>query len=202
MLALRCVYVHVPKAAGVSVARSLFGSHGAGHLTIRDLRRLFVDVLKVQDFDRYFKFTVVRNPWSRTYSAYAFLKQGGVNAVDRVRASKSVDLYRDFNDFVRGWLTSDHVNDDLHLHFRPQKAFLTDLADDIAVDYIGRIETLQHDYAVIARRLGVQSPLRHENRSVHDDYRRYYDDETAGIVGRVYRDDVEAFSYRFEPVDA
>ena len=60
----RCIFVHIPKAAGMSVCRSLFGNLAGGHATLADYQIIFARA----EFERYFKFTFVRNPWDRFVS--------------------------------------------------------------------------------------------------------------------------------------
>ena len=55
---LQCIFVHIPKCAGVSIASSLFGNLGGGHATLSEYRLVF----DCREFNRYFKFAVVRNP--------------------------------------------------------------------------------------------------------------------------------------------
>ncbi|MFP4354891.1 MAG: sulfotransferase family 2 domain-containing protein [Phycisphaerae bacterium] len=69
----RCIFVHIPKAAGVSVCQTLFGNLAGGHDTIEKYQKVF----SWSDYKRYFKFTFVRNPWDRLASAYRFLRKGG-----------------------------------------------------------------------------------------------------------------------------
>ena len=65
------------------------------------------------------------------------------------------------------------------------------------MDFVGRFETLEQDYAAVAARLGVQPDLPHANRTVHEDYRTYYTPETAEIVRQRFSRDVETFGYEF-----
>ncbi len=78
MYARGCIFIHIPKCAGVSVCQSLFGNLGPGHLTLRQHQ----EVLDSRTFDSMFKFSFVRNPWDRLVSAFYFLKQGGYNEAD------------------------------------------------------------------------------------------------------------------------
>ena len=75
----RCIFVHIPKAAGMSICRSLFGNLAGGHATLSDYQIIFPRL----EFESYFKFTFVRNPWDRVFSAYNFLKKGGATEFDR-----------------------------------------------------------------------------------------------------------------------
>ena len=75
----QCIFVHIPKTAGMSICQSLFGNLAGGHATLADYQIIFAK----HEFDNYFKFSFVRNPWDRVYSAYNFLKKGGATDFDR-----------------------------------------------------------------------------------------------------------------------
>ena len=54
----KIIFIHIPKTAGVSIIKSLFNDKvkTGGHRNYIYLSKLF------QDFNDYFKFTIVRNP--------------------------------------------------------------------------------------------------------------------------------------------
>jgi hypothetical protein len=191
----RCLYVHVPKCAGMAVLKSLFGDTNGGHATVLDYMLIFSE----REYGDYFKFAFVRNPWDRLVSAYHFLQQGGMNEADRRWASKNLSRYSSFDEFVRDWVNQDNV--DSYTHFRPQWQFLcrpgTGRPD---VDFIGYYERLSRDFHLVCNRLGIDATLMEENRTSHRDrdYKNYYDDVTRAIVGDVYREDLRIFGYDFE----
>lgn len=188
---LGCIFVHIPKCAGIAVARSLFGNLGGGHETIAHYRLVF----GVREFDRYFKFCFVRNPWDRLVSAYEFLRRGGINDTDRAWAQEHLADYDDFGAFVRGWLTPESTGS--YHHFRPQHHFLVDDDGELPFNFVGSFETLAEDYRSVADRLGSSAPLAEENRGAPRDYRESYDEETISIVARVYADDIALLGYEF-----
>lgn len=189
----RCIFVHIPKCAGISVCQSLFGNIAGGHDSIRSYQLMF----SPHEFSEYFKFAFVRNPWDRLVSAYLYLKEGGRVESDRAVAAKSVKPFKDFEDFVRRGITQKPIRK--VFHFRPQVQFICLLRNRPALDFIGRFETLNEDFAYITRRLNVQATLQQLNRtaSKQRDYREYYTEETARIVGEVYADDVKVLGYSF-----
>lgn len=186
----RCIFVHIPKAAGVSVSRKLFGCLGGGHAPLAD----YAGVFSPHEFNTYFKFTIVRNPWDRLLSAFVFLKKGGFNQEDARWSSKHLSSYSDFNTFVKGWVNRKSVW--TKQHFYPQSYFV-ELNGKINVDYVGRFENINEDFAVVARRLGIEGELDHLNGTGKKNYRDYYDKESGEIVADVYRDDIALFDYRF-----
>lgn len=201
----KSIFVHIPKAAGISIVRSLFpetaGSDylGPGHATMTDYR-LWLRPSELADF---FKFTFVRNPWDRAYSAYRFLKKGGINSRDRAWARANLAAYPDFDSFVKGWMRPKGVLD--ALHFRPQYLFLTlPFSQKPRMDFVGYFENLEEDYRhVRSRVLGDDSEagLIHANSSgagASPSYRAVYSDEARRIVAEVYRKDIELFGYTFD----
>ena len=74
-----CIFIHIPKCAGVSVSKALFGNLAGGHSRVVDYQLVF----NSNEYSNYFKFTFVRNPWDRLVSAFFFLKKGGFNDADK-----------------------------------------------------------------------------------------------------------------------
>jgi chondroitin 4-sulfotransferase 11 len=185
---LRCIFFHIPKTAGLALCDAWFGNRAAGHINVETARAVFGE----WRFRSYFKFCVVRNPWDRLVSAYHYLRQGHPNSpiVGLIQESGS------FTDFVKGPLSLPIVQSELHV--KPQHVFVVDEHKRLRVDYVGRYERLQHDFNVIARRLGVAATLGKRNRSPHSDYRDYYDRESRRIVSELYRRDIELFGYDFD----
>lgn len=191
----RCIFVHVPKCAGTSLCRQLFGSQGPGHIRIKD----YQVALSVREFSHFFKFTIVRNPWDRLVSAFHYLKAGGMNRMDREWALSNISRFQDFDEFVREWVNSDNVNDGSYFHFRPQVSFVRLTSGVIPLDFIGRTESLDDDLAEICSHLHMpQVKLRKHNASQHEPYQKLYVQDTRAIVERVYAEDIKTFDYKFD----
>jgi len=191
----RCIFVQIPKVAGVSISNSLFGYHTGGHVTIPEYQLVF----NRKEFDSFFKFTFVRNPWDRLLSAFLYLKNGGRNKGDYQWAEKYLLAYNSFNDFVMEWVNERNITKGIH--FKPQYRFLTtpnNLKPE--VDFIGFFENIVDDYQYIRNVLRFGEELKYENKTKGktNDYRLYYNDKTIEIVSKVYRDDIELFGYDFE----
>lgn len=190
----RCLFVHVPKAAGVAVVECLFGHRGGGHTTYREYERLFERAYRVRDFGQYYSFAFVRNPWDRLHSAYEFLRGGGMLPADAEFARRVLLPYPDFRTFVQGWVTPESVRS--WLHFVPQVEFLKNEHGAIPLSFIGRYERLHEDYEHVRTRLGFGGPLAERNRTANrTPWRDAYDAETAAIVGRAYAEDIERLGY-------
>ena len=58
-----------------------------------------------------------------------------------------------------------------------------------------------YSYPWIGSRLGVTVKAAHRNRSSRGDYRRYYSDDTAALVARIYAADIVLTGARFDDGD-
>jgi chondroitin 4-sulfotransferase 11 len=193
----RCIFVHVPKAAGISVAMALFGNLAGGHAGARDYRKVFG-----RDFWRYFKFTFVRNPYTRLVSAYEFLRGGGhpAWATNQRFRDQVLSEYVDFADFVLGWLKPRTRWPEPH--FRPQCEFL-ELGGRLVMDFVGRVERIEEDFATVYDRLGFQTrklPRLNETHYGHAALGEYYtSDAVERCVQDFYARDFELFGYSVRP---
>ncbi|MFT4047460.1 MAG: sulfotransferase family 2 domain-containing protein [Solimonas sp.] len=194
----QAIFIHIPKCAGNSVKRVIYGKERFAHRDVRDLQRMF----SPQDFSRYLKFTVVRNPWDRVVSAWHYLRSQDCPPGDQQWAAQHLSPYADFGDFVRNGLWRPEIR--AKHHFRPQVSYLRlPGQNELLVDHICRVETLQQDLDKVLVALGLpKAPLNRDNASIHHDYRAYYDEQTRAIVAEHYREDIAAFGYGFEPREA
>ncbi len=189
----QCIFIHIPKCAGQSVRATLFGNLQPGHINVYTYQQIYPKRI----FDRYYKFTFVRNPWDRLVSAYFFMKAGGAHQKDRDWSQKHLSPYPDFASFVREGLRNENI---LHWpHFRPQVEFLKGQQGRIEIDFIGRFENIQEDFQKVASHLGISRELLYINKAKkkRDPYQTYYTAELRYIAGDVYREDITTFDYQF-----
>lgn len=165
-----------------------------GTLTYAQQQHLPAAVLKgvvsPEEWDGYFKFAFVRNPWDMLVSGYQY-QQTVLTPEQRALNPDVAELLarsRDFSDVVRYYpmIRSDMTS------------FITDDQGRVAVDFVGRFERLEEDFAYICDRIGIDRPLSHENRSERAaSYRDYYTPETRAIVAKHFARDIERFGYEF-----
>lgn len=189
---LKAIFVHVPKCAGVSIAKSIFGNLAGGHATLDE----YVNIFEPKCIVNYFKFTIVRNPWDRLVSAFHFLKKGGFNEEDKDWARSELEQFNNFDEFVKGWLNKENIWK--WPHFRPQYHYIIEKKEKVQMDFVGFLENIDEDFQYITRRLGVDSPLENANKGKHDDYRSYYNEVTMRIVSEVYDTDIKLLGYNFD----
>jgi len=190
----RCIFVHIPKCAGLSVSHSLFGCQAGNHLTVSEYRKAF----SRSEFASYFKFTFVRNPWDRLVSIYYYLKDGGRGAGDQRWAERLLGPYDSFEAFVMNFITEENIQDAFHL--RPQYQFLCQTKRSRPeVDFVGRFERLEQDFALVCAALSIDRPLQSRNRgrSRPAGYRSAYTPPMVDAVATAYARDIELFGYDF-----
>lgn len=189
---LKCIYVHIPKAAGVSINKALFGNYGGGHKTVHAYKRIFGPAL----FKQYYKFTFVRNPYSRLVSAYSFLKNGGFNKSDAAWAAENISEYHTFDEFVDKWLNEENIWS--YIHFKPQYSFVCDIDLKPEVDFIGKVETIDKDFNIACKALGVENNLSVYNKRNADNshWKDYYSNYSFEKVADVYHHDFKIFNYQ------
>ncbi|PWN07791.1 sulfotransferase family 2 domain-containing protein [Rhodohalobacter mucosus] len=188
---LHSIFIHIPKNAGVSINMSLFGNKGGGHLTAVQYKKIFGPIT----FHKYFKFTFVRNPYSRLLSAYLFLKKGGMNRKNELWADQNLSGYNSFDAFVKEWVNKENIK--TYYHFLPQCHFICDNNLSPQVDFIGRLENIERDYNYICRTLGVSKSLMTMNRTSSENlsWANYYDADTKEIVYKAYKEDFDVLKY-------
>lgn len=178
------IFVHVPKAAGVSVARALYGNLGMGHMTLSEYRSAF----RPGVFASMFKFAFVRNPFDRIHSAYHFIRKGGMSAEDAAFNDRVMRRYPTFERFVLDGLDEARG----YWHFLPQTHFLGD-----GLDFIGRFERIEEDFELAKARIKTSVTLPHMNRTEKGDYRTAYTPEMIDRIRERYADDLSSFGYGF-----
>lgn len=207
----RFILVHIPRTGGTLVEAgishlgiALQGKRNHGslyfkHAAARDIKRMMGD-----QYDVYFKFSIVRNPWDWVVSNYAYNR--GLHrcyvAGTRYESMRTPgdapvripDWAKDlsFDRWLDWWLTELNPS---------QQALLTDGADNLLVDEVCRFERLRQDVGEICRRLNVEFiPRAADTRGQREraDYRDYYTAATRARVATHFQPDIERFRYSFD----
>ena len=240
----KCLFVHIPKAAGQSV-ESVFvqrsgltwetrstlllkpnhnsdkGPPRLAHLMASEYVGL--GYMSPDEFAQYFKFSFVRNPWSRLVSEYNYRRMQGVEQYQQ-------EFKRFlFEEFPKACADDYATSQDYYRHVIPQWKFLYDENGKCLVDFIGKFESLQQDFDQVCQQLSIpQTMLPHKNitairgdglsalkqklikyifhtlsinhqgSSVKPHYSTYYDNESQAFVADYYHKDIELFNYQFE----
>ncbi|MGI0015552.1 MAG: sulfotransferase family 2 domain-containing protein [Nitrososphaera sp.] len=132
----------------------------------------------------YFRFAFVRNPWDRVVSCYE----------EKVIGRK---LFPDcwgenFKFFVKYICRQDLRVADRHIRLQSSLFPLRD------VNFIGRFESFTEDFSYVCKKLNFPYEDHiHLNRSKHEPFHTYYDEEDVALINQAYAIDVKNFGYKF-----
>jgi len=162
------VFIHIPRTGGTSIEQSFDSER---------IPNQHMQVKHIPDkFPDYFKFAFVRNPWERMVSYYF---------MDRYSNGIS------FLEFVK----LIPIRSKLEYRMLP---YIINSAGKIAVDFLGRYETIQEDFDEVCDKMGVcRSDLSNYNKTNHGAYTEYYDEESYELVSNMFADDISEFDYKF-----
>lgn len=207
------IFFHVAKVAGTSIRHALepytsepshfrikrpvkeingrlnplyeMWSSALTHATVKQTQQALPD-----EFERFFSFAFVRNPWDWQVSMYHFLLQETDNP--RYTTVKQLGGFKQYLE----WLVNEE-NPYPKGATKLQKSMLVDDKGRIVVDRIGRYENLAEDFQTITASIGLDTKLPIMNTSSHRNYRDYYDTYTQQLVAKHFAEDIDAFEYTF-----
>jgi predicted O-methyltransferase YrrM len=180
-----CLFIHIPKAAGTSVAHALYGRQ-IGHIPLREWESWYPRSIRRLEI-----FTIVREPVERFLSAFWFLKRGGMNAGDKAFADEYLAGYDDAERFVKALVDPGLQTMILKgMHFRPQHEFIEAESKGIRVGMIIPIERLDEGMARLEKRAGRAIAMPHLNRTERDRGEEL-SAEAKEILKLLYRKDAE-----------
>ncbi len=205
----KLLYVAVPKAASRSLLHFLMGEQARGEIGPAIIYKKSTDALfrSHPEARDYFKFTVVRNPWSRVVSVYnqKIRSDDPLMAVRLMNGRNGLFPNMSFDEFVE-WLCSEEGADEkADRHWLSQHKLLGMAGPEpVRYDFIGNLERLSVDLDTLSAKLGVPlSGVGHLLRSgATERYRTAYTDRTAELVAQRYARDIELFGYRFDGAES
>ena len=185
------VFIKVFKTGSRTVTRSLLrNDSGVKHLTriqngeqTRHVESSWIKEnifpKKGLDWDEYFKFGFVRNPWDRELSNY-FFNGGKLKPPEDVSFKEFLNVHL----FKGGQINITNI---------PQCDYLID------VNYVARFENYIEEVKYLFNRIDVPmpQPLMHINKTEHKPYWEYYDDADIIKVEEWYKKDIEMYNYEF-----
>ncbi len=150
---------------------------------------------RVPEFESYWKFGFVRNPWDRLVSCWKQkIQPEGVAPSLATHAGFEAGMR--FSDFVD--VVSQIPDCEANGHFRSQHKFLEDENGDLLVDFVGRLERLDEDFLHVCRRIGAPgTSLPHLLKSDRRAYQLYFNASGRRFVELRYARDIELFGYTF-----
>lgn len=149
------------------------------------------DILKWHpETEGYFKFMFVRNPYDRFISSWFNFTDPGAG---HGAWNGGLADFGTLDNFVRNFNQSKWKT---WVHFRPQSWYCSYGDKDNILDFVGRQENFDHDFAILCEKL--QMPYRTLGRSRvshHSTYQNHLNDELKLILFEIYKKDFELFGY-------
>jgi len=174
------IFVHIPRTGGTSIECNISEKIEIKKLwTLKHLTAKGIfDKIGKNKWDKYFKFTFVRNPWDRVISLY---HQPAFNKINHI-SSKSLKYFLE--------------------HYKParwEQLRFSDYLNHDKMDFIGRFENRANDLSFIAKKIGIDFDINLNRRKTnHNHYSTYYDEETKNIVYEMFKDDILTYNYTFD----
>jgi hypothetical protein len=207
----RCIFIHIPKCGGTSIENVIwprpedlteanlwwgfvskyhnkYQTGGLQHLLARQVR----SEVGLEIFNSFYKFTIVRNPWDRIVSQFAYM-QTRPDLMDFIGMQPDTEF--------KAYLGL--IQKKQHVQWMPQTDFILDQDGTLLVDKIGRLESIEKDSNEVFDILGVcreQDKNFHANRSERKSIDHYYDQESAEMVGEIYSSDISYLNYGFDSI--
>lgn len=187
------LFIHVPKCAGISIARQLYGRRIA-HRPISFY--INSDPTWLQTIT---SFAIIRNPYDRLVSAYEYSRQNGTDSATVDPAFyRQVQKYPNFERFVLEYLAPrTHAINILDPVIRPQAFYICDDGGNPVVSKLFLFNELS-DVVPFCQRFGISFRADiHSNRTpLRFEFERYYDNlQVCKVVERIYKRDFHIYNF-------
>lgn len=177
------VFIHINKTGGTAIERAL-GIPLKNHDTALERRAFLGERL----WARRFKFAVVRNPYTRIASQFAYVQRGVDFPAEEAPERFEAFLEKIYARYQVGRCDRNELD---------QLNWIADEQGQIIIDKICRYESLTDDMADVSARLGRPITLQKVNvTAMKLDYDRIYTARSRAIVNEMHRRDFPALRYQ------
>jgi hypothetical protein len=192
----KTMFFHIAKTAGSKV-HSVLRENGYDDGILSRKKLLFDEKLEyftkvVDEWDKYYKFTFIRNKYSLLTSLWnydqTYLRNGDATMQ---RAS------RDFGVFIREVVVP---SEDVYSNWIDQH-YITHLGDDCIFDFIGRQENFTDDMKTSMNAIGIHeydshSRVNKTRYKLMKHFTEYYDEELKALVDKKFSLEMEKFKFK------
>jgi len=161
-----------------------------------ELEKNFTEYLN----DDYFKFTFVRNPYTRILSCYLDKIVGRSKIVFLPKIGFDPNAELSFKEFLLAVKKQSYA--EMDSHWTPQSVLLA--ADSISLDFIGRQENFDNDLQKALAIINKTKSNTIENEALHavganKKLQEYITDDIANLIQEIYTDDFLLYGYSTDP---
>lgn len=196
----KSIFVHIPKTGGTSIEYSMgipmlsekhFRSHrlqtidnvkyALQHLPVKILKK---DKVMSRHWDNFFKFSIVRNPYTRALSEFFWVKG---------KTKKGLEFnHNEFTNFLKTFYRERNKD-----HTLTQCDYLLDEDGKIGVDYVGRFEELRKSWNHINEIVKFQRPLTLKHKSSNKNkYIKELQPIHKKLIYKLFEEDFDVFKYK------
>jgi len=181
------IFFHLYKTGGTSM-RSILTKYGDFKADKHDRPKKYMDNFGKENYDKYFTFAFVRNPFDWQVSLYHYMLK------DRSHFQHNlIKSFKNYGEYIE-W----RVNEDC----KPQYLWLSensDLESPITLDFVGKYEKINEDFNFIKNKLLIEGDLPHTNKTTRTHFRDYYDKKSTELMIAGFKKDFEYFNYDKNP---
>ncbi len=178
------------------------------HISPQEVKALFE--INGWDYNSYYKFTFVRNPWARIVSLYNMIyhTRPPTSLLGKLKERLTARAVPDFDDWLKN-LKTDGIGAGGPDNQRWQvygaysiKNYIFDKDENILVDEVIKLEDINNRLPVLLNRIGIPDAdnltIPFVNRRSSKKYAEYYNAATREIIQTKYDYDIKTYGYSFD----
>ena len=193
----KTLYFHIAKTGGSSITK-LLRQNNLDDFILTDRNKSDSEKLDyfeevAEEWEKYFKFTFVRNKFSQLVSLYNMDRNAKLLRNKEKNISKSKDAT--FDDFIKYYIgeSKDGLYD-----FWIDQYFLTTLNGKSLFDFIGRYENYDSDLKNVCEKIGIKFSKIEVNKGRYNKrqhFSEYYTTELREIIKRKFEKEIIKFKF-------
>jgi len=200
----RTVFIHIPKTGGTSISNALGYSNDlrSKHCSVVG----YIERMNRLAYHRFFKFTVVRNPYDRIVSYFEWKRFNIIEGTyNKHITDEEMDMVMDkgFSNWFIKFVTN-YRDKPFKTRYKTgpnnQTLMLINRKNVISIDSICRFETLERDFLEVAKKQELEikvDKFPHSLKTDRKPYQEYYSNNAREIASRYYSQDLKNFNYCF-----
>ena len=189
----RLIFIHIPKNAGTSIMKAMGVENIFMDKSIEDYKEHYGEY-----WDKYKKFTVVRDPIDRFISAYKFARMkesGWFSATGEEGLEKHIHYELCNRMEINEYTSHIHKNrKEINYWTTPQSFILYNKNKQIEIDHFIKFENLQEDLT----KIGIENIQKLNSSKIEDDTVIQLTKKSKNILHKIYDIDYQTFNYKKE----